>query len=104
MKQHFFYIIYIISVIVGSGWYILEQKDTINSQQKAIQDLSASQAPSIVPEKRKVKMVTVKDEKCSIEYEKLRQKTLQCAYNLKFCQESNNIYLQGNNPKTQEKK
>ena len=98
--KHFVYIIYILTILCAGGWYIFEQKATIAEQGKSIQNLTVTQRPPVVPEKRKLKIVekiverkvTVKDKKCVQEYEKLKQQTLQCAYNLKFCQESSKIY------------
>jgi len=98
--------IYIISIICGGGWYIREQKDTIKEQGIAIQSLTqeitVNQRPSIEPEERKVRVEQkivekkivekVKDTQCAEAYEKLKQQTLQCAYNLKFCQEAGAAY------------
>lgn len=100
MKQHFFWALYLLTIVCVGGWYIKEQKVTIAEQKTIIQELTASQRPPIVPEERKIKYVekivekkvTVKDEQCIQEYEKLKQQTLQCAYNLKFCQESSDVY------------
>ncbi len=69
-------------------------------QVRTIQELTATQRPAVVPEKRKIKyvdkivekVVKVKDEKCTQAYEELHKKTLQCAYNLKFCQEQGEMY------------
>jgi hypothetical protein len=102
MKTHLVYIIYIISILCASGWYIQEQKDKISEQQSTIQELSTSQSPPIEPKERKVKVVEkivtknvdIKGD-CDLqdkEVEKLRGLALQCAYSLKFCQESSDIY------------
>ena len=98
--KHLVYIVYIITIICGGGWYIREQRDTISEQDRTIQELTVNQRPPVVPVKRKIKYVDkivvkevkVKDEKCAVAYEELRQKTYQCAYNLKFCQESNKLF------------
>jgi len=102
IKTHLFWFIYLLTVICGSGWYILEQKQTIKEQEKIIVELRAGQLPPIVPEKRKEKIVEkivtkevpVKGDCAQIQkaYEEVKKTALQCAYNLKFCQESSEIY------------
>ena len=100
MKIHLVYIIYIVTILCGGGWYIHEQKATISEQDTTIQELTVNQRPPILPEKRKIKIVDkivdkivkVKDEQCIKDYNTLHQKTLQCAYNLKFCQEASDVY------------
>lgn len=98
MKTHFFWFIYVITLVCAGGWYILEQKDTISKQEKTIRELTVSQRPPIVPEKRKVQVVEKEIDKKAVcsdilkAYKNLEQKTLQCAYNLKFCQEASDVY------------
>ena len=73
---------------------------TIAEHVDTIQELTVNQRPPIVPEKRKIKYVDkiveikvpVKDEQCVQAYEELRQKTLQCAYNLQACQATSEVY------------
>ena len=106
MKTHFFWYIYVITIICAGGWYVLEQKDTIaeqkkviQSQEKTIYEFSASQnLPALKAEKRKVKVVEKPinvEEVCKDlinQYTDLSKKAVQCAYELKFCRESSDIY------------
>ncbi len=96
--------------VMGLAWvYINEQKTTISKQDVIIQELTISQQPPILPTKTKTKIKYVekvvekvvikqdticKDKYTELkkEYDDLRNKTLQCAYNLQFCQESSGIY------------
>lgn len=107
MKTHFFWFIYVVTIVCAGGWYIKQQHKTIAKQEFTIQELTASQRPPIVPEKTKVKVVEReidRNEVCKeviVKYNELKQQTLQCAYNLKFCQESNPVFQNGLKPKEQ---
>jgi hypothetical protein len=92
-KTHFFWFIYVITILCAGGWYIHEQKQTIAEQEKTIQELTVSQREPIIPKKRKVKVIESEIDKNLVckdvidKFKSLKDQCLQCAYQLKFYQE-----------------
>jgi hypothetical protein len=100
-----------LTILCAGGFYIHEQKQTIAEQEYTIQELTASQRPPIVPEKRKVKVMKEKIDLNVVckpiidKFEAIKEQCTQCAYTLQVCQNTNEAWQrmkQGNTDGTGE--